>query len=282
MKTRITELFGIEHPIIQGGMHFVGLAEMASAVSNAGGLGIITGLTQGTPEKLANEIERCKDMTDKPFGVNMTFLPALKPPDYPGLFKAIIDSGVKVVDHKESRRQWPTMVAGVQNAEGRLCAIHRTWLAINGSGKAPVPPNSEKKSLGPVGGGAVRLALAAETVALAEGVEDALAILQMTGTPAWAVIGTSGFTSVELPRHIRRVILAPDGDEAGDKVIDPAARRLVRAGIEVRVVRPPRGVDWCDILGTFEERAAFLEHVGGEDREQAEREAWIDALGGRR
>ncbi len=98
MKTQITELFGIEHPIIQGGMHFVGLAELASAVSNAGGLGIITGLTQGTPEKLAKEIARCRDMTDKPFGVNMTFLPALTPPDYPGLFKVIIESGVKVVE----------------------------------------------------------------------------------------------------------------------------------------------------------------------------------------
>ena len=98
MKTRITELFGIEHPIIQGGMHFVGLAEMASAVSNAGGLGIITGLTQGTPEKLENEINRCKEMTDKPFGVNMTFLPSLNPPDYAGLFKVIVESGVKVVE----------------------------------------------------------------------------------------------------------------------------------------------------------------------------------------
>jgi nitronate monooxygenase len=98
MKTRITELFGIEHPIIQGGMHFVGLAELASAVSNAGGLGIITGLTQGTPEKLAYEIARCRDMTAKPFGVNMTFLPALTPPDYPGLFKVIVDSGVKIVE----------------------------------------------------------------------------------------------------------------------------------------------------------------------------------------
>ncbi len=98
MKTRVTELFGIEHPIIQGGMHFVGLAEMASAVSNAGGLGIITGLTQGTPEKLENEINRCKEMTDKPFGVNMTFLPSLNPPDYAGLFKVIVESGVKVVE----------------------------------------------------------------------------------------------------------------------------------------------------------------------------------------
>ena len=98
MKTRITELFNIQHPIIQGGMHYVGLAEMAAAVSNAGGLGIITGLTQGTPEKLAKEIARCKTMTNKPFGVNLTFLPAVTPPDYAGLVQTIIDSGVKVVE----------------------------------------------------------------------------------------------------------------------------------------------------------------------------------------
>ena len=98
MRTRITELFGIEHPIIQGGMHYVGFAEMAAAVSNAGGLGIITGLTQGTPEKLAAEIERCKGMTDKPFGVNLTFLPAVTPPDYPGFVDVIIKSGVKAVE----------------------------------------------------------------------------------------------------------------------------------------------------------------------------------------
>ncbi|MEQ6434547.1 nitronate monooxygenase family protein [Comamonas sp. w2-DMI] len=98
MKTRITELFGIEHPIIQGGMHHVGLAELASAVSNAGGLGIITGLTQRTPELLAREIARCREMTDKPFGVNLTFLPSVNPPDYPGYVKAIIDGGVKIVE----------------------------------------------------------------------------------------------------------------------------------------------------------------------------------------
>ncbi len=98
MKTRITELFGIEHPIIQGGMHHVGLAELASAVSNAGGLGMVTGLTQRTPELLAREIARCRGMTDKPFGVNLTFLPSVNPPDYPGYVKAIIDGGVKVVE----------------------------------------------------------------------------------------------------------------------------------------------------------------------------------------
>ncbi|MAK60153.1 MAG: nitronate monooxygenase [Ponticaulis sp.] len=98
MKTKITEMFGIQHPIIQGGMHHVGLAEMAAAVSNAGGLGIITALTQRTPDDLANEIAKCKDMTDKPFGVNVTFLPSVTPPDYPGYIKAIIEGGVKVVE----------------------------------------------------------------------------------------------------------------------------------------------------------------------------------------
>jgi nitronate monooxygenase len=98
MKTRITELFGIRHPIIQGGMHYVGFAELAAAVSNAGGLGIITGLTQKTPSALAEEIARCRDMTDKPFGVNLTFLPTVTSPDYPGYIDAIIQGGVKIVE----------------------------------------------------------------------------------------------------------------------------------------------------------------------------------------
>jgi NAD(P)H-dependent flavin oxidoreductase YrpB (nitropropane dioxygenase family) len=98
MKTRITELFGIEHPIIQGGMHYVGFAELAAAVSNAGGLGIITGLTQKTPALLAEEIAKCRALTQKPFGVNLTFLPIVKDPDFPGYIKAIIDGGVKVVE----------------------------------------------------------------------------------------------------------------------------------------------------------------------------------------
>lgn len=98
MKTRITELFGIEHPIIQGGMHYVGFAELAAAVSNTGALGIITGLTQKTPQDLAREIARCREMTDKPFGVNLTFLPTVASPDYPGYISAIIDGGVKIVE----------------------------------------------------------------------------------------------------------------------------------------------------------------------------------------
>src|SRR3984957_10280648 len=98
MKTAITEMFGIEHPIIQGGMHYVGFAELAGAVSNAGGLGIITGLTQRTPELLAKEIARCHDITDKPFGVNLTFLPAFSAPPYPEYIAAIREGGIKIVE----------------------------------------------------------------------------------------------------------------------------------------------------------------------------------------
>ena len=113
MTTRITELFGIEHPIIQGGMHHVGRAELAAAVSNAGGLGIITALTQQTPERLRAEIVRCRAMTDKPFGVNLTFLPAVTPPDYPGLVQTIVDQGVTIVETAGNNpQQWLPALKG--------------------------------------------------------------------------------------------------------------------------------------------------------------------------
>ncbi|MBI3381822.1 MAG: nitronate monooxygenase [Aquabacterium sp.] len=98
MKTRVTEQLGIAYPIIQGGMQWVGLAELASAVSNAGGLGILTALTQPTPDALRAEIERCRSMTGKPFGVNLTILPSVKPPPYAEYVRAIIEGGVKVVE----------------------------------------------------------------------------------------------------------------------------------------------------------------------------------------
>ncbi|AGI24341.1 2-nitropropane dioxygenase [Pseudomonas sp. ATCC 13867] len=98
MKTRITELFGIRYPIIQGGMMWVGRAEMAAAVSNAGGLGILTALTQPTPEALGEEIARCRTLTDKPFGVNLTLLPSINPPPYEQYLDVIIASGVKVLE----------------------------------------------------------------------------------------------------------------------------------------------------------------------------------------
>ena len=98
LKTRITDLFGIEHPVIQGGMQWVGYAELVSAVSNAGALGILTALTQPSPEDLAKEIDRTREMTDKPFGVNLTVLPTINPPPYEEYAQAIVGSGVKIVE----------------------------------------------------------------------------------------------------------------------------------------------------------------------------------------
>jgi len=98
LNTRITDLLGIQHPIVQGGMMWVGTADLAAAVSNAGGLGIITALTFPTPDALRAEIERCRGMTDRPFGVNLTLLPSLSPPPYGEYRRAIIESGVKIVE----------------------------------------------------------------------------------------------------------------------------------------------------------------------------------------
>jgi len=98
MRTRVTDLLGIRYPIIQGGMQWVGYAEMASAVSNAGGLGILTALSQSSPDELRKEITRCREMTDQPFGVNLTILPTINPPPYSEYLDAIIDSGVKILE----------------------------------------------------------------------------------------------------------------------------------------------------------------------------------------
>lgn len=98
IRTRFTEEFGVRHPIVQGGMMWVGRAELAAAVSEAGALGIITGLTQPTPEDLVKEIARCREMTDQPFGVNLTILPAISPPPYAEYRQAIVESGVKIVE----------------------------------------------------------------------------------------------------------------------------------------------------------------------------------------
>lgn len=121
MKTRVTELLNIKYPIIQGGMMWVGTAEMAAAVSNAGGLGIITALTQPTPEALIKEIKRCREMTDKPFGVNLTILPSINPPPYDEYMDAIINSGVKILETAGSNPK--TFIAKAK--EANLITIHK-------------------------------------------------------------------------------------------------------------------------------------------------------------
>lgn len=171
----------------------------------------------------------------------------------------------------------PAMVAAVQGADGRLVAVHRTYLTADGCGKAPVV--SPKKALGPIRGGAVRLAQAGSTLLLAEGIEDALSLVEMTGRPTWAVLGTAGFGNVILPAEVETVILAPDGDPAGEKVVAGAAERFAAEGRRVLHLRPPPGLDWCDALGEFNERAAIGEYDGGLPRDAAERQAFLDVFG---
>jgi NAD(P)H-dependent flavin oxidoreductase YrpB (nitropropane dioxygenase family) len=105
IKTRFTELVGVEHPIVQGGMQWVGRAELVAAVANAGALGLITALTQPTPEDLTREIARCRSLTDKPFGVNLTILPSIKPPPYAEYRQAIIESGIRIVETAGNKPQ---------------------------------------------------------------------------------------------------------------------------------------------------------------------------------
>src|SRR5216684_1459525 len=105
IKTRFTELVGVEHPIVQGGMQWVGRAELVAAVANAGALGFITALTQPTPDDLTREIARCRGLTDKPFGVNLTILPSIKPPPYAEYRQAIIECGIKIVETAGNKPQ---------------------------------------------------------------------------------------------------------------------------------------------------------------------------------
>ena len=121
IKTRITELFGVSHPMIQGGMQWVGRAELTSAVANAGALGFLTALTQPSPEDLAKEIARCRSMTDQVFGVNLTFLPTVSPPPYDEYLQAVIEGGVKVV---ETAGQSPEPYMSTLKAAG-IKVIHK-------------------------------------------------------------------------------------------------------------------------------------------------------------
>lgn len=113
ISTRFTELFGVDHPIVQGGMQWVSRAELVAAVANAGALGFLTALTQPTPEALATEISRCREMTDRPFGVNLTTLPTISPPPYDEYRQVIIESGVGIVETAGSdpARHVPSLVA---------------------------------------------------------------------------------------------------------------------------------------------------------------------------
>jgi hypothetical protein len=142
---------------------------------------------------------------------------------------------------------WPAMVALVTNGtDGGPVAVHRTFLARDGRGKAPVDP--QKMMLGPCWGGAVRLAVPGDVLMVGEGIETCLAAIQASGQPAWAALSTSGLRALDLPKDVRDVIVLADGDEAGEAAARDCALRWKRQGRRVRIARPPKGMDFNDML----------------------------------
>ena len=159
------------------------------------------------------------------------------------------------VRHTDTGLELPCLVAAVCNVERKITGIQRTFLTMDGR-KAPL--RRPRMALGTLTGSAVRLAPTVDRVWLAEGVEDGLALMQMMNEPAWAVLGTGNFKTVELPENIRQVILAPDNDAAGQGIIQEAAIRFAGQGREVRAAKLPSGKDWCDVLDAYEERAGIM------------------------
>ena len=142
---------------------------------------------------------------------------------------------------------WPAMVALVtRGSDDTPFAIHRTFLARDGAGKAPVDP--QKMMLGPCRGGAVRLAAPGDVLMVGEGIETCLAAMLATGHPAWAALSTSGLRALDLPGDVRDVIVLADGDDAGEAAARDCACRWKREGRRVRIARPPRGMDFNDML----------------------------------
>lgn len=167
------------------------------------------------------------------------------------------------------------MVAAIQDSHGHVTAVQRTW--IDGDEKAELTPC--KMSLGLIGDGAVKLAHPGSTLALAEGVEDALSLIQMSGVPTWACLGVSRMKSVAIPGTVKTLILAPDADDAAAKAVAAAYQRFTSIGLKVLHLRPPPGADWNSLLPCFEERAAIREFEGGQARIDAETSAFAEIIG---
>jgi len=238
-KTRFTELVGIDYPIVQGGMMWVGRAELAAAVSNAGGLGILTALTQPTPDALRHEIERCRSMTAKPFAVNLTILPSVKPPPYAEYRQAIINSGVKIVEtaghnpqehvahfkehgitviHKCTavRHALSSQRMGVDaiSIDGFECAGHPGEDDIPGLVLIPAAADKVKIPMIASGGFGDGRGLVAALSLGAEGIN----------------MGTRFCATVEAPIHPSVKQLLVDNDERGTNLIFRSLRNTARVG----------------------------------------------------
>ena len=273
IKTRVTEMLGIEHPIVQGGMMNVGYAEMASAVSNAGGLGIVTGLTQPTPAALRDEIERCRSMTAKPFGVNMTIFPSINSPDYKAYAQAIIDSGVKVLETAGTpavREIWEmvkphgitiihkcTAVRHAVSAEKAGCDI----ISIDGFECAGHPGEDDVPGL-------ILIPAAADQVKIpmlaSGGIGDARGLVAALALGAEGInMGTRCCATVEAPIHpnVKQAYL--DNDERGSYLIFRSLKNTARVGknsVSEEVVRRLSNPD-----ATFEDVKDLVAGVKGKE-----------------
>lgn len=249
LRTRITEMLGIEHPIVQGGMMWVGRAELASAVSNAGGLGILTALTQPSPDDLRREIERCRSMTDKPFGVNLTILPSVSPPPYAEYRKAIIDSGVKIVEtagykpqeHVDHFKEHGITVLHKCTAVRHALSAQRMGvdvISIDGFECAGHPGEDDIPGL-------ILIPAAADQVTIpmlaSGGIGDGRGLAAALALGAEGVnMGTRFCATVEAPIHdnIKRFIV--ENDERGTNLIFRKFKntgRVARNGVSDEVVR---------------------------------------------
>ena len=239
-KTRITEMLGIEHPIVQGGMQSVGYAELAGAVSNAGGLGILTALTQPNPSALRAEIERCRSLTDKPFGVNITVFPTINAPDYVGYAQAIIDGGVKIVETAGTqavREIWAmlkphgvtilhkcTAVRHALSAERAGCDV----ISIDGFECAGHPGEDDITGL-------VLIPCAADKVKIpmlaSGGIGDGRGLVAALALGADGInMGTRFCATVEAPIHPNVKQAYVDNDERGSFLIFRSLKNTARVG----------------------------------------------------
>jgi len=239
LKTRFTELVGIEYPIVQGGMMWVGRAELAASVSNAGGLGIITALTQPSPDALRAEIERCRSMTNKPFAVNLTILPSVSPPPYAEYRQAIIDSGVKIVEtagynpqeHVAHFKEHGIIVLHKCTAVRHALSAQRMGvdvISIDGFECAGHPGEDDVPGL-------VLIPAAADKVKIpmiaSGGFGDGRGLVAALALGADGInMGTRFCATVEAPIHPRVKQLLVDNDERGTNVIFRSLRNTARVG----------------------------------------------------
>lgn len=239
LQTRFTQLVGIDYPIVQGGMMWVGRAELAAAVSNAGGLGILTALTQPTPDDLRREIDRCRSMTDKPFGVNLTILPSVNPPPYAEYRKAIIESGVKIVEtaghnpreHVEHFKEHGIIVIHKCTAVRHALSAERMGvdvISIDGFECAGHPGEDDIPGL-------VLIPAAADKVKIpllaSGGFGDGRGLVAALALGADGInMGTRFCATVEAPIHPRAKQYLVDNDERNTNLIFRSLRNTARVG----------------------------------------------------